>query len=1223
MNKSGRLKAWTIATIAALTAGGLVSLPVTPATAAVRADSPFDFPGRGATVPFFEIEAEDTAHSGQVIGPDRIYGRLPSEASGRRAVTLDASGEYVEFTLTRPANAMSLRYSVPDNASGTGQNTTASLRINGTHLKDLPLTSKYGWYYGGYPFNNNPGDTNPHHFYDETRTMFGSTLAVGAKVRVQFTGGIPVTVDLADFEVVGAPIARPAGSLSVDDFGAVKNNTGVDNTAAFQAAVNAGKAQGKEVYIPEGTYNLYDHVVVDGVTLRGAGPWYSVLGGRHPTQRNRAVGVYGKYVQGGGYGGEIRPHEAGGPSRNVTLKDFAIIGEIMEREDNDQVNAMGGAMTDSVVDNVWMQHTKVGAWMDGPMNNFTIKNSRILDQTADGVNFHTGVTNSTVTNTFLRNTGDDALAMWPDRLPNVGNKFTFNTVGVTLLANNIVTYGGRDIQITDNVVADTVSNGGGIHIANRYPGVNSGQGTAVAGTHTVARNTLLRAGNNDFNWHFGVGAIWFSGLNEPVNATINVTDTDILDSSYAAIHMIEGTTSTVNFRNVNIDGTGTYMIQAQSGANMTFNNVRAAHIGAGVAIHNCVGAAFTPVFGTGNTGWSPSSTTCTGTWPTPNYIYPGGGGNTGGLSGSPGSLSFAARQVGSTSPAQAVTITNGAATAAPIGSVTATGDYAQTNNCGSSLAAGATCTVNVTFTPTATGTRTGTLTVASSAQGGPVTVSLTGGGTNGVALTASPGSLSFGARQIGASGPAQAVTVTNTGTATATLGTVATTGDYAQTKTCGTTLAAGASCTVNVTFTPTASGTRTGTLTVASNDPNSPLTVGLTGSGIGSTTNLALGATMTASSSSSGFPPSNTNDDNTATYWESIANAFPQWLQADLGSPQSIGSIVLKLPPPAAWATRTQTLSVQTSTNGTTWTVVKPSAGYTFNPATGNSVTIPLPSTTARYVRVNFTANTGWPAAQVAEFQIFPGGGNPTPTVSLAASPVSLTFPARTVGSTSPAQAVTVTNTGTGSATLGTVATTGDYAQTKTCGTTLAAGASCTVNVTFTPTATGTRTGTLSVASNDPNGPLTVSLTGTGGSAPVTNLAQGRPTTETSHAQVYGSGNTVDGNANTYWESNSNAFPQSVTVDLGSTQSVGRVVLKLPPAAAWATRTQAVTVLGSTDGTTFTNVVGSATYTFNPATGNTATITFPATSRRHLRLTFTANSGWPAGQLSEFEVYAS
>jgi hypothetical protein len=119
------------------------------------------------------------------------------------------------------------------------------------------------------------------------------------------------------------------------------------------------------------------------------------------------------------------------------------------------------------------------------------------------------------------------------------------------------------------------------------------------------------------------------------------------------------------------------------------------------------------------------------------------------------------------------------------------------------------------------------------------------------------------------------------------------------------------------------------------------------------------------------------------------------------------------------------------------------------------------------------------------------------------------------------------------------------------------------------------------------------------------------------------SANATDGNANTYWESNNNAFPQWIQVDLGSSQSVGRIVLKLPPAAAWAARTQTLSVTGSTDGTTFATVVGSAGYTFDPNTGNTVTITFPATGARYLRLTFTANTGWPAGQLSEFEAYSS
>jgi hypothetical protein len=86
---------------------------------------------------------------------------------------------------------------------------------------------------------------------------------------------------------------------------------------------------------------------------------------------------------------------------------------------------------------------------------------------------------------------------------------------------------------------------------------------------------------------------------------------------------------------------------------------------------------------------------------------------------------------------------------------------------------------------------------------------------------------------------------------------------------------------------------------------------------------------------------------------------------------------------------------------------------------------------------------------------------------------------------------------------------------------------------------------------------------------------------------------------------------------------VSRVVLKLPPAAAWQARTQTLSVLGSTNGSAYTTVRASAGWAFNPATGNTVTITFPATSQRYLRLTFTANTGWPAGQLSEWEVYAS
>ena len=137
---------------------------------------------------------------------------------------------------------------------------------------------------------------------------------------------------------------------------------------------------------------------------------------------------------------------------------------------------------------------------------------------------------------------------------------------------------------------------------------------------------------------------------------------------------------------------------------------------------------------------------------------------------------------------------------------------------------------------------------------------------------------------------------------------------------------------------------------------------------------------MTASGYTQNYAPSNANDNNTSTYWESTNNAFPQWLQADLGSTQSVGSITLTLPPATAWATRTQTLSVLGSTDGANYTTLVASAGYTFNPATGNTATISLPSSTSeRYLKLNITANTGWPAGQVSEFEIYSGStGAPT-----------------------------------------------------------------------------------------------------------------------------------------------------------------------------------------------------------------------------------------------------
>jgi hypothetical protein len=206
---------------------------------------------------------------------------------------------------------------------------------------------------------------------------------------------------------------------------------------------------------------------------------------------------------------------------------------------------------------------------------------------------------------------------------------------------------------------------------------------------------------------------------------------------------------------------------------------------------------------------------------------------------------------------------------------------------------------------------------------------------------------------------------------------------------------------------------------------------------------------------------------------------------------------------------------------------------------------------------------------------------------------------------------------------MSSIGVSGPFGESNNCGTSLAAGASCTVSVSFAPTAAGAATGTLSVNSSAPGSPLTVALSGTGTANSTTDLALNKPVTASSYTQVYTPTNAVDGNTSTYWEANNGAWPSTITVNLQSVQTLGSVTVDLPPSSAWGTRTQTLSVLGSANGTSFSTLVGSATYTWNPATGNTVTIALPAgTSDQYLELSYTANNVQNGAQASEILIYS-
>ncbi|GIF97455.1 glycosyl hydrolase family 28-related protein [Catellatospora citrea] len=573
--------------------------------------------GRGASVGFLEQEAENAATNGTLIGPDRAAYSLPAEASGRKAVKL-TGGQYVEFTLPAAANAITVRYSIPDAPNGGGITAPLNVTVNGKNKQVMTLTSEFSWLYNQYPFSNDPNADllhadwwitecacvpaftepkpviakpfRPMHFYDEQRLLLGKTYKAGDKVRLTVPAGSNAAwtvIDLLDSELVGKPHVRLVAS-NVLAFGA--DPTGRRESAdAFDRAIAFAKKWHLKVYVPPGVYQVNRHIIVDDVTIEGAGNWYTVILGSEVALSEPAedgsvhtgVGFYGKYAEDGG-------------SSNVHLSGFTIQGDVSERIDTDQVNGIGGALSDSTIDGLYIQHTKVGMWFDGPMDNIKITDNIIVDQMADALNFRKGVTNSLVSNNFIRNTGDDGLAMWSDGVADANNVYDHNTVQTPTLANGIAIYGGTNNTVSNNLIADPIREGSGLHAGSRFGA------TAFDGYLKFTDNTVVRAGTYELNWNIGLGAIWIYALDKTIDADIQVTGDHYLDSTYNAIMMVSEWSVKdlyqirgVKFKNLRIDGTGTSVLSGRVEGGASFENVDARNVGA-VGINNCGSFHFTP-----------------------------------------------------------------------------------------------------------------------------------------------------------------------------------------------------------------------------------------------------------------------------------------------------------------------------------------------------------------------------------------------------------------------------------------------------------------------------------------------------------------------------------------------------------------------------------------------------------------------------------------------------
>jgi hypothetical protein len=475
------------------------------------------FVGRGADLPFDMYEAEDgTAGGGaQVVGPNRTVGDIAGEASGRKAVTLDSTGEYVEFTSRASTNTLVTRFSIPDAPGGGGIDATLNVYVDGVFRKAIELTSKYAWLYGAEASpGNSPGAGAPRHIYDEAHIMLGGTVPAGSTIRLQKDAAntSSYAIDFINLEQV-APVANPDPASYAVPAGFTHQD--VQNALDRVRMDTSGKLVG--VYLPAGDYQTSSKFQVYGkaVQVTGAGPWFTKFHAPS-TQDNTDIGF-----------------RAEASAKGSSFRNFSYFGNYTSRIDGPGKVFDFSNVSDIVIDNIWNEHMVCLYW-GANTDRITVKNSRIRNMFADGINMTNGSTDNLVSNNEARATGDDSFALFSaidaggaDMKNNVYENLTSI---LTWRAAGIAVYGGYDNTFRNIHIADTLVYSG-ITISSLdfgYP--MNGFGT---GPTTVENVSVVRAGGHFWGAQTFPGIWLFSA--DKVFQGIRVNNVDIVDPTYSGI----------------------------------------------------------------------------------------------------------------------------------------------------------------------------------------------------------------------------------------------------------------------------------------------------------------------------------------------------------------------------------------------------------------------------------------------------------------------------------------------------------------------------------------------------------------------------------------------------------------------------------------------------------------------------------------------------------------
>lgn len=422
------------------------------------------------TVPFTKYEAEDAITNGQLNfstdQPDIAY-----EASGRACIELDETGEFIEFHPTVTADRITVRYNIPYGVEGT-----IGVFINDAPVGSLALTSERIWLY---KWSGMPG--NRFCFWDEAILELENAVTPNDTIRVEKTANDLLDVyriDFLELELAPEALQKPDETwVSVTDAPYNANGTDdVDDLIAIQSCINDAVSGTKKVWIPEGKFICTDQLTVpEGVEIRGAGMWHTVLYSSQPsTGQNRGFLLNGKNV----------------------LKDFKLTHPYNIRGRNGGIRLASNC----TVDGVWVEHSMGAAMFGYHIENTVVKNCRVRYCFADGIHFARNSKHCLMENNTLRNTGDDSLALIAyDEGNNYHNTCRYNTVELVVWGRGATIAGGNFNTFEFNKFEDVALGAGILVTVEEYSGTKN----LFCKNFLVQDNLLIRSGRKDVDTYGG------------------------------------------------------------------------------------------------------------------------------------------------------------------------------------------------------------------------------------------------------------------------------------------------------------------------------------------------------------------------------------------------------------------------------------------------------------------------------------------------------------------------------------------------------------------------------------------------------------------------------------------------------------------------------------------------------------------------------------------------